>query len=83
MIITEDEDYSFNDPKPSEDINNEAAILEMFKEYSESDTPYISRTYISATLGISVNKVTTILNNLVLQNKIEYDVETNKYRLID
>lgn len=61
--------------------NNIDKVLQMFLDYSESDTPYISRTYISEILGIPVNKVTTILNNLINQNKIKYDPETNKYSL--
>lgn len=82
MIISIDDDNREDDKSFTVDDNNEAIILQMFKEYSESDTPYISRNYISTTLGISLNKVTTTLNNLINQKKIEYDVETNKYRLI-
>jgi DNA-binding IclR family transcriptional regulator len=62
---------------------NKNKVLQMFLEYSESDTPYISRTYISEILDIPINKVITILNNLVIQNKIKYDPETNKYCLKD
>lgn len=56
-------------------------VLQMFLEYSESNSPYISRTYISTILDISVNKVITILNNLLNEEIIEYDAEINKYRL--
>lgn len=63
--------------------DNKSKIIQMFYEYSESDTPYISRTYISEILDIPINKVITILNNLVNQGKIKYDPETNKYSLKD
>ncbi len=68
-----------DDEKEKNDNKNK--VIRMFIDYSESDTPYISQKYISEILDIPVNRVRTILNNLIIQNIIKYDPETNKYYL--
>lgn len=63
---------------------NEKKVFQMFYEYLESDTtPYISRNYISEILGIPLNRIVTIVNNLIIKNLIIYDPESNKYRYND
>ena len=72
--------YFFYKLKNNDLNDNEQKVFQMFFEYSESDTPFISRNYISEILGIPLNKIITILNNLMIKGLIIFDPESNKYR---